>query len=134
MAVECVNTDKAPQAVGPYSQAVWAGNLLFISGQIPIDPQTNELNLFNRDAGEQTKLILKNMKAILESQGLTIKDIAKVTIFLDSMTNFDKVNQVYASFFNSHKPARACVEVARLPKHASVEIDAVAFGGDRKNT
>lgn len=132
MPVECVNTDKAPNAVGPYSQAVWAGDFLFLSGQIPIDPQTNELNLFGRDAGEQTKLILKNVKAILDSQNLTIKDVVKTTVYLDSMTNFDKMNSAYAAFFSSHRPARACVEVARLPKNASVEIDAVAYRGDRK--
>ncbi len=127
MTTRMIQTDKAPKAIGPYSQAVQAGNLLFISGQIPLDPKTGELNLFNGNAADQTKLVMTNLKGILESQGLTFENVIKTTIFLSNMEDFGKVNEVYAGFFNDYKPARACIQVARLPKDVSVEIEAVAL-------
>ncbi len=127
MTIRMIQTDKAPKAIGPYSQAVQAGNLIFISGQIPIDPKTGELCLFGGDAAEQTKLVMANIKGILESQGLTFDDVVKTAVFLSNMDDFGKVNDVYASHFKDHKPARATVQVGRLPKDVSVEIEAVAL-------
>ena len=129
MALKMVNTDRAPKAVGPYSQAVRAGNILFCSGQIPLDPASGELKLFDGDAAEQAKLVMENLKAVLAAEGLSFRDVAKTTIFLSSMENFGKVNEVYASNFGDYKPARACVEVAKLPKGVDVEIEAIAFIG-----
>ena len=127
MTIRMIQTDKAPKAIGPYSQAVQAGNLIFISGQIPIDPKSGEIMLYNGNAAEQAHLVLKNLKGILESQGLSFENVIKTTIFLTNMDDFAKVNEVYASYFNEYKPARACVQVARLPKDVSVEIEAVAL-------
>ena len=100
---------------------------MFCSGQIPIDPNTNELQLFDGDVVKQTQLVLNNLKALLESQGLTFNNVAKTSIFLKDMNDFGVVNEVYGSFFTDHKPARACVEVARLPKDVSVEIEAIVW-------
>lgn len=129
MPLKTIYTDNAPKAIGPYSQAVRAGDFVFCSGQIPIDPKTGSLELFGGDAAKQTSLVLENLKAVLAADGLSIETIAKTTIFLSNMENFAKVNDVYASFFGTHKPARATVEVSRLPKDVLVEIDAVAFAG-----
>ena len=120
-----IQTDKAPKAIGPYSQGVWAGNLLFISGQIPIDPETGEM--IKGDIRQQTERVLQNIKAILESQGLGMEDVIKTAIFLKNMDNFQKVNETYATYFSSQPPARSTVEVARLPKDAEIEIEAVAL-------
>ena len=125
--MKMVNTDKAPKAIGPYSQAVRAGDFLFCSGQIPIDPTTGNLQLFNGDVSEQTKLAMDNLAAILKSQGLSFDNVVKTTIFLSDMNNFAKVNEVYSTFFGEHKPARATVQVSGLPKGVDVEIDAIAF-------
>jgi len=127
MTLRMIQTDKAPKAIGPYSQAVQAGNLIFISGQIPIDPMSGELMLYNGNVAEQAHLVLKNLKGVLESQGLSFENVVKTTIFLTSLGDFVKVNEVYASYFNDYKPARACVEVARLPRDAGIEIEAVAL-------
>ena len=127
MALRMISTGKAPKAVGPYSQAVRAGNLLFCSGQIPLDPATGELRLFDGNAAEQAKLVMENLKAVLAAEDLTFNDVIKTTIFLSDMDNFGKVNEVYASYFGDYKPARACVEVARLPKDVDVEIEAIAL-------
>lgn len=127
MALKMIQTDKAPKAVGPYSQAVRAGNLLFCSGQIPLDPVTGELRLFDGNVAEQAKLVMGNLGAVLAAEGLTFNDVIKTTIFLSDMDNFGKVNEVYASSFGDYKPARACVEVARLPKDVDVEIEAIAL-------
>lgn len=127
MTLKMVTTDKAPKAVGPYSQAVRAGNLLFCSGQIPIDPASGELTLFDGNAAEQARLVMTNLKAVLAAEGLSWGDVIKTTIFLSDMDHFGKVNEVYASFFGTYKPARACVEVARLPKDVDVEIEAIAL-------
>ena len=126
MEMKLVNTDKAPKAVGPYSQAVKAGDMLFMSGQIPIDPSTNELNLYGGDAAKQADLVLNNLKAVLASEGLTLDNVIKTGVFLKDMADFVHVNEVYASHFGTHKPARACVAVAGLPKGVSVEIEAIA--------
>lgn len=125
--LKMIHTDKAPAAIGPYSQAVRAGGLLFCSGQIPIDPATGNLELFNGDVAKQTQLVLQNLAEVLSSEGLSLNDVAKTTIFLTDMGDFSKVNEVYATFFQTHKPARATVEVKGLPKNVSVEIEAIAY-------
>lgn len=127
MPLEMLDTDKAPKAIGPYSQAVRAGNFLFCSGQIPIDPKTGNVELFNGDAALQANLVMKNLKAVLEAAGVSFDNVIKTTIYLSDMENFAQVNEAYASFFSGHKPARATVEVSRLPKDVSVEIDAVVL-------
>lgn len=121
-----VSTDSAPKAVGPYSQAVRAGNLIFLSGQIPIDPKTGELALFGGDVAKQTDLVINNLKAVLASEGLGLKNIVKTGVFLKNMGDFARMNEIYAAHFQDHRPARACVAAAELPKGVSVEIEAVA--------
>jgi len=122
-----INTDKAPQAIGPYSQAVKAGQFLFVSGQIPINVQTGEL--VKGDIQAETREVLENLKAIIEAAGAQMKDIIKTTIFLKDMNNFALVNETYGGYFQIEPPARACVEVSRLPKDVNVEIEAVVFVG-----
>lgn len=126
MAPRMISTDKAPKAAGPYSQAVRAGDLVFCSGQIPIDPKTGELKLFDGDVAQQTRLVMENLKAVLAAEGVSFNDVVKTTIYLSDMKSFAKVNEVYGSYFGDYKPARATVEVARLPKDVDVEIDATA--------
>lgn len=118
-----VSTDKAPAAIGPYSQAVKVGNLLFISGQIPIDPATG--NIVEGDVQDQTRQSIKNIKAICEAAGTSLKNVVKTTVFIKDMNQFAKINETYGQFFNEDAPARACVEVARLPKDVLVEIEAI---------
>jgi len=129
MTFKMVNTDKAPKAIGPYSQAVRAGDFLFCSGQIPIDHVSGEVKLFGGDAAKQARLVLDNLKAVLESEGLGFDNVVKTTIYLSTMEHFAQVGDVYASYFNAYKPARACVAVATLPKGVDVEIEAVAYAG-----
>src|SRR4030067_2682217 len=117
-----IQTDKAPRAIGPYSQAIRAGNFLFLSGQIPLDPKTGEL--VKGDIGQQTKQVLENIKGVLESQKLEMEDVVKVTIFLKDIGNFNRVNEVYATYFPPPAPARSTVEVAKLPRNAEIEIEA----------
>ncbi len=124
MALEFLNTEKAPAAIGPYSQGTKAGNTLYISGQLPIDMETGELVLDNVE--KAAKASLDNVLAIVEAGGGKLEDIAKVVVFIKDMNDFGAVNVVYADFFGDHKPARACVEVARLPKDAPIEIEAIA--------
>ncbi|AHM56471.1 RutC family protein [Peptoclostridium acidaminophilum DSM 3953] len=124
MSKEFISTVKAPAAVGPYSQAVKAGNMVFVSGQIPFVPETMEL--VSEDVQEQTARSLENVVAILEAAGASIKDVVKVSVFIKDMNDFGKINEVYEKYFGDHKPARACVEVARLPKDVKVEIEAIA--------
>lgn len=119
-----ISTKKAPAAIGPYSQAVEAGNMIFVSGQLALDPET--MNIVPGDIQEQTKQCLTNLMAILNEAGYENKDVVKVTVFLKDMNDFAKMNEIYATFFTDHKPARAAVEVARLPKDAQIEIEAVA--------
>jgi 2-iminobutanoate/2-iminopropanoate deaminase len=120
-----VKTDKAPKAIGPYSQGIIANGLVFVSGQIAINPQTGELNTGGIE--EQTRLVLNNMKAVLEAAGSSLDKVIKCTVFLDDMNNFTLMNGVYGEFFTAPYPARAAVEVARLPKDVKVEIEAIAL-------
>ncbi len=122
-----VKTDKAPAAIGPYSQAVWAGNFLFVSGQICLDPQKGEL--VGSDAASQAEQVLKNVGAILESENLGFGDVVKATVFAKNMDDFAAVNEVYGKYFTADHPARAFVEVARLPKDVLVEIEVIAHRG-----
>ncbi|MCA0972017.1 RidA family protein [Halobacillus litoralis] len=119
-----VSTSNAPAAIGPYSQAVDLGDLLFISGQIPLDPV--KMEFVSDDIEEQTHQVMKNVGAILQEAGLSYHHIAKASIFLDSMDDFAKVNDIYASYLSEPYPARAAVEVSKLPKGAKVEIEAIA--------
>lgn len=123
-AKQIIDTKNAPAAIGPYSQAVWAGDLLFCSGQIPIDPATGQL--VEGDAATQARQVLTNVKAVLEAAGLTMADVVKATVFFKSMNDFQAVNEVYASFFPAPYPARSGVEVARLPRDVLVEIEVIA--------
>lgn len=120
-----LSTTNAPAAIGPYSQAVKAGNLVFVSGQLPIDPKTGEFAGDNIKA--QTNQSLLNIKAILESEGMCMADIVKTTVLLDNIADFAAMNEVYAEFFAEVPPARAAFEVAKLPRAALVEIEAVAY-------
>jgi 2-iminobutanoate/2-iminopropanoate deaminase len=119
-----VSTSDAPAAVGPYSQAVWAGDFLYCSGQLGLDPATGALA--GPDTASQAERSLLNVKAILESQGLDMSDVVKSLIFLTDMSDFKTVNEVYAKFFSSSPPARSCVAVKALPLGGSVEIEAIA--------
>jgi 2-iminobutanoate/2-iminopropanoate deaminase len=125
MGKKVIQTEKAPKAIGPYSQAIQAGNFLFLSGQIPLDPKTGEL--VKGDIRKQTLQVLENIKGVLESQGLGMEDIVKVTIFLKDIGNFNQVNEVYATYFPSSPPARSTVEVAKLPRDADIEIEGIAL-------
>lgn len=118
-----VATEKAPAAIGPYSQGIRAGKVVFTSGQLPADPETG---ILASGAAEQTRRSLQNVRAVLEAAGAKMEDIVKVTVFLKDMGDFSSMNAVYAEFFPSEYPARSAVEVARLPKDALVEIEAVA--------
>jgi 2-iminobutanoate/2-iminopropanoate deaminase len=124
---QIVATPAAPNAIGPYSQAVWAGNYLFCAGQIPLDPATG--NMVAGGIAEQTTRVLENIKGLLSSQGLSFGNVVKTTVFLSDMNNFAAMNDVYAKYFSQDFPARSTVEVARLPKDALVEIEAVAARG-----
>lgn len=118
-------TTNAPAAIGPYSQAIHAGNVVFVSGQLPIDPATGEFA--GEDIAAQTRQSLTNIKSILESDGLTMADVVKTTVLLQNIGDFAAMNEVYATFFEGDCPARAAFEVAALPKGALVEIEAVAY-------
>jgi len=124
MTLESFHTDAAPAAIGPYSQAVKVGNLLFCSGQIPLDPATMEM--VGETAAAQCEQVMRNIKNLLEAAGLGMDRVARTTIFLASMSDFADVNEIYAKHFGDHKPARACVAVKELPKGALVEIDCIA--------
>ncbi|PKP61234.1 hypothetical protein CVT91_03595 [Candidatus Atribacteria bacterium HGW-Atribacteria-1] len=125
MKKEIIKTQKAPLAIGPYSQAIKVGDLLFISGQISINPETNEF--IDGDIETQTEQVLKNIKAILEAGGSSLEDTVKVTIYLGDMADFDLVNKIYSKYFKNSLPARVCIEVSNLPKNAKLEIDAIAI-------
>lgn len=122
---EVINSKKAPAAIGPYSQAVKVNGFLFISGQLPMDPETMEI--VDGDIQQQTKQSIENIKAILEEAGLNLNNVIKTTVFIKDMEDFSKINEVYGSYFNENKPARACIEVAKIPKDAGVEIEAIAI-------
>ena len=118
-----IATDRAPAAIGPYCQAVQFGNLLFVSGQIALDPKTGELVAGDIEA--QTRQVLENIKAIIEGAGMTLQNVLKCSCFLNNMEDFTKFNAVYDSYFNKSLPARETVEVARLPKDVLVEVSAI---------
>jgi 2-iminobutanoate/2-iminopropanoate deaminase len=120
-----VQTDKAPKAIGPYSQGIIANGFVFCSGQIPIDPATSELNMGTIE--DQTRQVLKNVSAVLEAAGSSMDEAVKCTVFLQDMNDFAKMNAVYAEFFKAPNPARAAVQVARLPRDVKVEIEAIAL-------
>lgn len=120
-----VSTNTAPAAIGPYSQAIQAGNLLFLSGQLPVNPKTGEFA--GSDVTTQARQSIENIRAILESIGLSLADVVKTTVFLKDMNSFAAMNAVYQEFFPADPPARSCVEVSRLPKDALVEIESVAL-------
>ena len=120
-----VATDKAPAAIGPYAQANITGDLVITSGQIPIDPATG--NLVEGDLEAQTKQVFENLKAVLEAAGSGLDKIVKTTCYMDNMNDFAKMNEVYASFFSGDYPSRSAVEVAKLPKGALIEIEAIAY-------
>lgn len=120
----CIATDQAPQAIGPYAQAVEAGGFLFVSGQIPLDPATGEMVRGGIDV--QTARVLDNLQAILMAAGSSLKDVVKTTVYLKEMGDFARVNEVYARYFPEDCPARVCVAVSDLPKGALVEIDVIA--------
>jgi 2-iminobutanoate/2-iminopropanoate deaminase len=122
---DIVRTDSAPKAIGPYSQAIKAGGLLFASGQIPIDPQTG--HFVAGGIAEQTEQVLKNVAAVLEAAGSSLDRVVKTTVFLADMDEFAAMNEVYGRFFPSNPPARATIEAARLPRDARVEIEAIAL-------
>jgi len=122
--MQAIHTDNAPKAIGPYSQAVRAGDLLFVSGQIPIDPATGSLA---QGIEEQTHQVLKNLSAILQEAGLTVRNVVKTTVYLTDMGNFATVNGIYAQYFTEQPlPARAAVQVSRLPRDVQVEIELIA--------
>ena len=122
---DIIATDRAPRAIGPYSQAVRAGNLVFASGQIPIDPATGEF--VPGGIAEQTEQVLRNLTAVFEAAGLGMDQVIKTTVFLADMDDFTAMNEVYGRFFGAAPPARATVQAARLPRDARVEIEAIAM-------
>ncbi len=124
MKKKIIATPKAPAAIGPYSQAIRIGDFLYTSGQISLDPETMEM--ITGDIEVETEKVLKNIEAILKEDGLNLNNIIKTTVYLTDLSEFARMNQVYENFFTDTKPARACVQVAALPKGAKVEIDVVA--------
>ena len=120
---DIVLTDKAPKPIGPYSQAVKSGGFMFASGQVALDPKTNEF--FGGDIRQQTERVMENIKAVVEAAGSNLHHVIKTTVFLKSMNDFAAMNEVYAKYFIAAPPARSTVEVARLPKDALIEIDVV---------
>lgn len=125
MANKVISTDKAPQAIGPYSQGVSSGNMVYTSGQLGMDPSTAEL--INSNIQDETRQSLKNVEAVLKQAGASLSDVVKTTVFVKDLNQFVAINEIYSEFFTENKPARSCVEVARLPKDANVEIEAIAI-------
>jgi len=125
--MKTINTNKAPKAIGPYSQAVAAGNFIFCSGQIGIDPKTGVLV---EGIEAQTRQVLENLKNVIEAAGVNLKNVVKTTIYLKNLADFEKVNKIYGDFFGDQRPARATVEVASLPKGALIEIEAIVCKKD----
>lgn len=124
MALKAIATEKAPAALGPYSQGIIAGNMIFVSGQLPINPAVGKIEAASIE--DMTRQSLENGKAILENAGASLSDVVKVTIFIKDMNDFAQINGVYAQYFSEHKPARSTVEVARLPLDARIEIEMIA--------
>ena len=125
MEKEIILNKKAPAAVGPYSPALKVGNLIFASGQIPINPKTGKM--IEGDIEAQARMALDNLKAVLKPYSIGLENVVKATIFLKDMNNFSRVNKVYGECFKEKFPARSCIEVSRLPKDAEIEIEAIAF-------
>jgi 2-iminobutanoate/2-iminopropanoate deaminase len=123
--MESIQTDRAPQAIGPYSQAIKANGFIFASGQIPLDPAT--MRIVEGGIEEQTGRVLENLKAVLEAAGSSLDRVVKTTVYLADMGEFAAMNEIYAKYFGATKPARATVQVARLPRDVKVEIDVVAL-------
>ena len=121
---QAVSSESAPRAIGPYSQAIRAGSLLFVSGQIPLDPETGAM--VDGDIAAQTHRVFANLKAILEAAGASFDQVVRTTVYLADMNDFATVNEIYGTYFSSPAPARATVQAARLPKDARVEIDLIA--------
>ena len=119
--MKIINSERAPKAIGPYSHATIINNTLYVSGQLPLDPKT--MKFVSEDVAEQAKQSIENAKAIIEEAGATLEQVARVGIFITNMDDFAKINEVYASYFSDHKPARACVEVSKLPLGAQVEME-----------
>jgi 2-iminobutanoate/2-iminopropanoate deaminase len=119
-----ISTPNAPAAIGPYSQAIMAGNTLYLAGQIAIDPATNQVK--SGTIEEETKLVLENLKAVLEAAGMTMANVVSTTVFMTDLNEFPRMNAVYATYFPQNPPARATVQVARLPRDVKVEIAAIA--------
>ena len=129
MAKKTIYSKNAPEPIGPYSQATKVGNLVFTSGQLPINPSTGEVN---GDISAQTMQVLENLKAVTEAAGGTLRDVMKATVFLTDLSGFAAMNEVYAKYFNVEPPARSTVEVSALAKQALVEIEVVAMIGDER--
>lgn len=125
MTKQVISTANAPEAIGPYSQAIKTGNMVFLAGQIPIDPKSKQL-MAAGSIEDQTRLVLDNLKAVLEADGLTMDHVVSTSVFMKDLNEFPKMNEVYATFFKSAPPARATVEVARLPRDVKIEISAIA--------
>jgi 2-iminobutanoate/2-iminopropanoate deaminase len=123
--IETVATDRGPKAIGPYSQAVRAGGFVFLSGQIPLDPKTQQI--VEGDVAAQTERVLDNLKGVVEAAGSSLQHVVKTTVFLADMNDFAAMNEVYGRYFKTHPPARSTVQVARLPRDARVEIDVIAL-------
>lgn len=123
MTIQVVSTDQAPAAIGPYSQAVIAGGMLYVSGQIPLDCETGEV--VDGDIAAQARKVLENMKGVVEAAESAMDQVVKVTIYITDMQQFAVVNEIYGTFFSAPYPARACVEVSKLPKGVEVEMDAI---------
>ena len=122
--MKIINTTEAPAAIGPYSQGITVNNLFYSSGQIPL---TAEGDLVQGDVKEQTHQVFKNLQAVLKEAGASLESVVKTTVFIKDMNDFAAVNEVYGGYFSTHKPARSCVEVARLPKDVLVEIEVIAL-------
>jgi 2-iminobutanoate/2-iminopropanoate deaminase len=122
-----ISTEQAPQAIGPYSQAVVANGIAYLSGQIPLDPATNQL--VQGGIGEQTERVLENLKAVLEACGASLDSVVKTTVYLKDMSEFQQMNEVFGRYFSANPPARATIQAAKLPRDVSVEIDAIAVVG-----
>ena len=123
--IETVATDRGPKAIGPYSQAVRANGFVFLSGQIPLDPKTQQI--VEGDAAVQTERVMENLKGVVEAAGSSLHRVVKTTVFLGDMNDFAAMNEVYSRYFTANAPARSTVEVARLPKNVRVEIDLIAL-------
>ncbi|MBI3008010.1 MAG: RidA family protein [Candidatus Omnitrophica bacterium] len=127
MEKKIIATSNAPKAIGPYSQGVLAGDFLFVSGQIPIDPKTNQI--IEGDIALQTKQVLENIKGILESGGASMNNVVKATLYIKDMDEYGRINEVYSAYLGNVQPARSTVEVKRLPKDVRIEIDVIALVG-----